>query len=58
MVACHKNDLRAARAAGLKTAFIPRPLEHGKENSPDLDPEPDFDINAEDFNVLAERLGA
>ena len=32
MVAAHPSDLKAARDCGLKTAFIPRPLEHGAEN--------------------------
>jgi len=27
MTACHVEDLRAATDAGLRTAFIPRPLE-------------------------------
>lgn len=29
MVACHKYDLKAARAFGMRTAFVPRPLEFG-----------------------------
>lgn len=29
MVAAHPGDLRAAHDCGLKTAFVPRPLEHG-----------------------------
>ena len=29
MTAAHKGDLKAARAQGLRTAFVPRPLEHG-----------------------------
>lgn len=32
MVAAHPADLKAARDCGLKTAFVPRPLEHGAEN--------------------------
>jgi 2-haloacid dehalogenase len=32
MVAAHPPDLKAARDCGLKTAFVPRPLEHGAEN--------------------------
>ena len=30
MVAAHAGDLRAAAALGLKTAFVPRPLERGR----------------------------
>ena len=58
MVAAHKNDLLAARAAGCKTAFIPRPLEYGPENVPDIKPDPEFDITANDFNLLADQMGA
>ncbi len=58
MVAAHKNDLHAARAAGCKTAFIPRPLEFGSENVPDIEPDPEFDTTAKDFILLAEQLGA
>ena len=29
MVACHESDLAAARGCGLRTCFVPRPLEHG-----------------------------
>jgi len=58
MVAAHKNDLQAARAAGCKTAFIPRPLEYGAEKMPDIEPDPEFDITAKDFILLAEQLGA
>lgn len=58
MVAAHKGDLQAAHAAGCKTAFVPRPLEFGPDKVPDLEPDPEFDITAEDFNQLAEKLGA
>ncbi|MEL6965779.1 MAG: HAD-IA family hydrolase [Pseudomonadota bacterium] len=43
MVACHNNDLAAARAAGLKTGFIPRLTEHGPTQTTDLRPEADWD---------------
>ena len=58
MVAAHKNDLQAARAAGCKTAFIPRPLEYGPENIPDIEPDPEFDTTAKDFILLADQMGA
>jgi len=57
MVAAHKPDLRAAAAQGLKTAFVKRPHEHGRNNNPDLASEPDFTINAESFLDLADQLG-
>jgi 2-haloacid dehalogenase len=57
MVAAHQGDLRAARSVGLKTAFVPRPLEYGPAARPDLTPDPSFDIVATDFNDLATQLG-
>ena len=57
MVAAHKNDLRAAQAAGLRAAFVQRPLEFGDPVKKDLKPEKDFDVNAADFIDLAAKLG-
>lgn len=58
MVAAHAEDLRAASAVGLRTAFVPRPLEHGPAREHDADPGPDVDIVAGDFVELAATLGA
>lgn len=58
MVAAHQADLRAARAVGLRTAFVPRPLEFGTDNAPDRTPDPTFDLVAADFLALAAQLGA
>jgi 2-haloacid dehalogenase len=57
MVAAHKDDLRAAQAAGLRAAFVQRPLEFGDPAKKDLKPEKDFDVNAADFIDLASKLG-
>lgn len=57
MVAAHKHDLRAAATYGLKTAFIKRPHEYGRNNNPDLASEAEFTINAESFLDLADQLG-
>ena len=57
MVAAHFGDLRAAGAAGLASAYVPRPGEHGEGNDGDLSPQPDFTLNARDFGDLAEQLG-
>ena len=57
MVAAHKPDLRAAAKCGLKTAFVKRPLEHGRGGTPDLASEPDFTVNAGSFIDLADQLG-
>ena len=58
MVAAHNYDLRAARGEGLRTAFVPRPLEYGPGQTTDLAPEGDWDVVARDFVDLAARLGA
>ncbi|WP_421997075.1 haloacid dehalogenase type II [Reyranella sp.] len=58
MVACHKYDLAAARAFGMRTAFVARPLEFGPGGQPDTRPEDWFDVYAEDLVALAAALGA
>ena len=57
MVAAHKYDLRAAADAGLRTAFVPRPMEWPNRRI-DLSYEDAFDVNASDFLDLAAQLGA
>lgn len=57
LVAAHNDDLRAARACGLKTAFIPRPTEHGPAQTKDLRAEEAWDVVADDLIDLAKRLG-
>src|SRR3954452_9810067 len=58
MVAAHNGDLRAAKAQGLATAFVARPVEHGPEQTTDLAPDSScVDIAAADFVELATRLG-
>ncbi|MGU7771940.1 haloacid dehalogenase type II [Burkholderia sp. MR1-5-21] len=57
MVACHKYDLHAARALGMKTAFVARPLEFGPHGKVDTAFEDCFDVNARDFLDLAAQLG-
>lgn len=56
MVAAHNGDLHAARAAGMRTGFVPRPAEYGPGQTADLAPEADWDIAAADFADLAHRL--
>ncbi len=58
LVAAHPSDLRAAREAGLKTAYVTRPLERGPRRPPHPVDEGEFDVMATDFVDLAERLGA
>jgi 2-haloacid dehalogenase len=57
MVAAHPPDLEAAQRAGLKTAYVPRPLEHGPERRGNPGGE-HFDVVATDFLDLAAKLGA
>jgi 2-haloacid dehalogenase len=57
MVASHKSDLRAAQAAGLRAAFVERPLEKGPGGGADLLPDTQSDVEAADFIDLAEKLG-
>jgi 2-haloacid dehalogenase len=57
MVAAHNGDLKAAKAQGLATAFVPRPREHGPGQTTDLAADPAcVDIAAEDFIDLAAKL--
>jgi 2-haloacid dehalogenase len=58
MVAAHLGDLRAAKGVGLKTGFVPRPLEYGPGGRANLEPDSSVDITAKDFNDLASQLGA
>ena len=44
--------------AGFRTAFVPRPAEHGPGQTSDLAPEADWDVVAADFLDLARQLGA
>jgi 2-haloacid dehalogenase len=57
MVAAHKGDLRAALAAGMRAAFVERPLEKGPDGGADRLPDPQADVQATDFMDLADKLG-
>ncbi len=54
LVAAHPWDLAGAREAGLRTAFIDRPLEYGPGSPPREDP--DADVSAGDLHELATKL--
>lgn len=58
MVAAHPSDLRAARDAGLRTGFVFRPAEYGPQRTLRKPAEGEFDVIADDFGDLADRLGA
>lgn len=61
MVACHPDDLEAAAEAGLRTAYVLRPMEWGEAHLHDRMPlavaAGRFDVAAEDFEALAARFG-
>ncbi len=56
MVAAHPSDLDAARDAGLRTAYVARPLEHGPGGVFELVAAGRFDWQASDFADLAAQL--
>jgi 2-haloacid dehalogenase len=57
MVAAHPSDLVAAQQAGLRTAYIPRPAEHGPGGWMEPVGDAVFDFVAADFGALASQLG-
>ena len=57
MVAAHNGALAAASSVGLRTAFVPRPAEHGTGQTRDVKPAREWDVVASDFVDLAARLG-
>jgi 2-haloacid dehalogenase len=56
MVAAHNADLAAAASCGLRTAFVARTREHGRDQTTDLRPAHAFDAVARDFLALADEL--
>jgi len=59
MVAAHPGDLKAAAGCGLRTAYVPRPLEHGPGKAAAAPAATgEFDIVARDFEDLADQLGS
>jgi 2-haloacid dehalogenase len=57
LVAAHQEDLAAARACGLKTAYIERPAELGSATPKDVSPDARNTLHARDFLALADQLG-
>jgi len=58
MVAAHPSDLAAAARAGLRTAYVPRPLEYGPDGRGEAVGDLRFDLVATDFVDLAVQLAA
>ncbi|OOG39113.1 haloacid dehalogenase type II [Polaromonas sp. A23] len=57
LVAAHQDDLAAARACGLQTAYIERPTEMGAVHPKDVSPDPANTWHATDLLALADQLG-
>jgi len=57
LCAAHHDDLAAARACGLRTAYIQRPLEFGALQPKDVSPKAGNDLHARDIHALADALG-
>jgi 2-haloacid dehalogenase len=58
MVAAHVSDLAAARARGLRTAYVHRPREHGAATAPPPETDPAADVSVSSLTELAAHLGA
>ena len=56
LVAAHQDDLDAARALGLQTAYIERPLEFGAAHVKDVSPDPANTWHARSLTHLADQL--
>ena len=57
MVAAHAFDLKAAQAVGMRAAYVHRPLEFGPDHPPEDVADEAFDVFADDFEDLADKLG-
>ena len=57
LCAAHHDDLTAARACGLQTAYIERALEFGAGAPKDVSPQAGNDLHARDMLELADLLG-
>ena len=56
MVAAHDGELAAVSALGLRTAYVPRPTEHGGYDTSVLTTDVEVDVHATDLVDLAEQL--
>ena len=57
LCAAHHDDLAAARACGLHTAYIERPLEFGASQPKDVSAQVGNDLHVRDIHALADALG-
>jgi len=56
MVATHEDDLQAAQGCGMQTAYVHRPHEYGADVAKAVGDLSVFDVEARDFNDLANQL--
>lgn len=56
MVAAHHNDLAGARACGLRTAYVERPMEFGSTRAKDVSPDPENTLHQKSIVHLADSL--
>jgi 2-haloacid dehalogenase len=57
MCAAHNDDLEAARAQGMRTAYINRPTEYGPDQTKDFEATSDWDIITDHIGGIADALG-
>ena len=57
LVAAHQDDLAAARACGLQTAYVERVFEFGQAKPKDVSPDAANTRHAKDLLALADQLG-
>ncbi len=57
MGAAHNDDLQAAQAEGMRTAYINRPTEYGVDQVKDFEADGTYDIVAESVEEVADKLG-
>ncbi|HSH92110.1 MAG TPA: haloacid dehalogenase type II [Ramlibacter sp.] len=57
LAAAHHDDLAGARACGLRTAHIERPLEYGPNGTKDIAPRPENDMHCTNIIDLAAQMG-
>lgn len=58
MVAAHSDDLKAASALGMRTAFVARPTEYGPDQTKDIEATESWDVVTSSMTGLADATGA
>ena len=58
MAAAHNDDLKAARSAGMVTAYVNRPYEYGPGQSKDFEATENWDIITDNIIGIADAMGS